>query len=88
MIAQKDDIRVVLQCKLYSAPVGNKAVQEIVAGKAHEQAHHGDVVTNNRYTSAAEELASTNGVLLLHYSDLVKLEALLSSAQYRGAGRS
>jgi len=77
VVAEKAGVRVVLQCKLYSGPVGNKAVQEIVAGKAHEQAHHGVVVTNSRYTSAAEQLASTNGVLLLHYSDLLKLETLL-----------
>lgn len=77
VIAEKAGVRIVLQCKLYSGPVGNKAVQEVVAGKAHEQAHHGAVVTNSTYTSAAEQLASTNGVLLLHYTDLVKLEDLL-----------
>lgn len=31
----------------------------------------------NRYTSAAEQLAATNGVLLLHYRDLQNLESLL-----------
>lgn len=77
VVAEKAGVRVVLQCKLYSRPVGNKAVQEVAAGKAHEQAHCGAVVTNSRYTSAAEQLASTNGVLLLHYSDLVRLETLL-----------
>ena len=59
------------------SPVGNKAVQEIVAGRAHEQAHHGVVVTNNRYTSAAEQLAAANGIMLLHFRDLVNLETLL-----------
>jgi len=77
VIAEKGNVRVVLQCKLYSGAVSNKAVQEVVAGKAHQQAHHAAVVTNNRYTSAAQQLASTNGVLLLHYSDLIKLDALL-----------
>ena len=73
VVAEKDGVRVVLQCKLYSGSVGNKSVQEIAAGKAHEQAHYGVVVTNNRYTSAAEQLAQTNGVLLLHYCDLQNL---------------
>ncbi|MGD0023688.1 MAG: restriction endonuclease [Xanthobacteraceae bacterium] len=77
VIAEKNRIRVVLQCKLYASPVGNKAVQEAAAGKAHEQADFGIVVTNNRYTSAAEQLAATNGVLLLHYRDLQNLESLL-----------
>jgi restriction system protein len=77
VVAEKAGIRVVLQCKLYSNPVGNKAVQEIVAGRTHEQAHYGAVVTNNRYTSAAEELASTNGVFLLHYNDLAQLDKIV-----------
>jgi restriction system protein len=53
----KNNVRVVLQCKLYGGPVGNKAVQEAAAGRAHERADFGIVVTNNRYTSAAEQLA-------------------------------
>ena len=80
VIAEKDGLRIVLQCKLYSGPVGNKAVQEAVAARAYEQAHHCAVVTNSRYTSAAEQLASTNGVLLLHHSDLPRLETLLPTA--------
>lgn len=77
VIAEKNQMRVVLQCKLYASPVGNKAVQEAAAGKAHEHAHYGIVVSNNRYTSAAEQLAATNGVLLLHYRDLQDLENIL-----------
>ena len=68
------------QCKLYSSPVGNKAVQEAAAGRAHEKADFGIVVSNNRYTAPAEELANTNRVLLLHYRDLPKLEAMLAQA--------
>jgi len=79
VIGEKAGVRIVLQCKLYTGPVGNQAVQEIVAGKAHERAHFGAVVTNSRYTSPAEQLASTNGILLLHYSDLANLDALLQT---------
>ena len=77
VIAHKSHVRVVLQCKLYTGPVGNKAVQEAAAGRAHERADYGIVVTNNRYTSPAEQLAATTGVLLLHYSDLRNLDAIL-----------
>jgi restriction system protein len=79
VIAEKSGVRVVLQCKLYSGPVGNKAVQEIAAGRAHEQAHYGAVVTNSRYTSAADQLAASTGVLLLHHSDLANLEKLIGT---------
>jgi restriction endonuclease len=77
IVAEKDGMRAVIQCKLYAQPVGNKSVQEVVAGRAHEQAQYGIVVSNNRYTSAAEQLASTNRILLLHYSDLWNLQNLL-----------
>ncbi len=79
VIATKGGRRVVLQCKLYSTPVGNKAVQEAAAGRAHEQADFAVVVSNNRYTAAAEELANTNRVLLLHHRDLPNLENLLDA---------
>jgi restriction system protein len=79
VVAEKAGVRIVLQCKLYSSPAGNAAVQEIVAGRAHERAHFGAVVTNNRFTVPAEQLASTNRVLLLHYRDLVQLDAILNS---------
>ena len=77
VVAEKDDVRVVIQCKKYARPVGNKSVQEVAAARAHEQARYGIVVTNNRYTPAAEQLASTNGILLLHYSDLQNLHNLI-----------
>jgi Restriction endonuclease len=81
VVAEKGDMRVVIQCKKYTRPVGNKSVQEITAAKAHEQAHHGIVVTNNEYTLAAKQLASTNGIWLLHYSDLQKLHCILATGQ-------
>lgn len=77
VVAEKNGRIVVLQCKLYGRPVGNKSVQEAAAGRAHEQAHFGIVVSNNRYTEAAEQLATTNGILLLHYRDLQNLDKLL-----------
>jgi hypothetical protein len=77
VIAEKSGRRVVLQCKLYARPVGNKSVQEAAAGRAHERADFGVVVSNNRYTAAAEQLASTNGILLLHYRDLRRLDEVI-----------
>jgi restriction system protein len=77
VIAEKKGIRVVLQCKLYARPVGNKAVQEAAAARAHEQADFGIVVTNHRYTQDAEQLASTNNILLLHFTDLQNLDTLI-----------
>ena len=83
VIAEKNNVRAVVQCKLYSRPVGNKAVQEVVAAKVHEQAHYGVVVSNSSYTLAAQQLATTNGVRLLHYRDLPKLDDMLSKPERR-----
>lgn len=70
IIANRGDIKVVFQCKKYSQPVGNAAVQEIVAGKHFEQADIAVVVSNNSYTQSAKQLASVTGVHFLHYSEL------------------
>lgn len=77
VIAEKSGHRLVLQCKLYASPVGNKAVQEIAAGCRHEKANYAAVVSNNRYTASAEQLAMTNGVLLLHFRDLDSIDTRL-----------
>jgi restriction system protein len=77
VVAEKAGTRIVLQCKLYARPVGNKSVQEAAAARAHEQANYGIVVTNNGFTPAAEQLAATNHILLLHYLDLGNLDRIL-----------
>jgi len=73
VIAEKDGARMVLQCKLYSSPVGNKAVQEAFAAQRHYRANASAVVTNAAYTASAISLAATTGVQLLHYTDLNRL---------------
>jgi restriction system protein len=83
VVATKGGTRVVLQCKLYSQPVGNKAVQEVFAGKEHEGADFACVVTNVGYTGSARQLAASTGVRLLHWTDLKDLEKHLSEEERR-----
>ncbi len=77
IVADKRGMRIVIQCKKYSKPVGNRAVQEIVAAIAHEGAQRGVVVATSDYTPAAEKLAASNQVLLLHHADLRRIDRLL-----------
>lgn len=70
VIATYGDTKAVFQCKKYSQPVGNKAVQEVSAGKQFEGASIAAVVSNASYTQSAQQLASTLGIYLLHYSEL------------------
>lgn len=70
VVATRNQIRLVLQCKKYSQAVGNTAVQEVIAGKLFYLADIAAVVTNASYTSSANHLANTVGISLLHYSQL------------------
>jgi restriction system protein len=77
VLARKGNTSIILQCKLYSRPVGNKAVQEAFSAQRHYATQRSAVVTNAGYTNSACELARTTKVLLLHFSDLAGLEMLL-----------
>ncbi|MCE2578748.1 restriction endonuclease [Komagataeibacter sp. FNDCR1] len=70
IIATRRGLRMVVQCKLYSRTVGNDAVQQITAARAHYNATVAAVVSNAAYTRAARQLARTNGVWLLHHDEL------------------
>ena len=73
IVAERGSETFILQCKWYSNPVGNKAVQEAHAAKAHYGASVAAVVTNSTFTPSAEQLAKSTGVRLLHYSELEAL---------------
>ncbi|WP_458094994.1 restriction endonuclease [Roseomonas sp. WA12] len=76
VFARKGGRSVVLQCKLYTRPVGNKAVQEALAGRGYAGADGAAVVSNAPYTPAAHALAARVGVLLLHTADLARADTL------------
>jgi restriction system protein len=77
VVAHKGNRTLLLQCKYYSTPVGNKAVQEAATARMDRKADFAAVVTNSTYTTAAKKLARTTDVLLLHYSELEKIDATL-----------
>lgn len=64
ILAEKDGVKYAFQCKRYDKPVGNKAVQEVFAGKFFYHCHAAVVVTNNYFTQSAKDLAYENGVVL------------------------
>jgi hypothetical protein len=78
VIAERGRTRVVIQCKKYSRTVGNKAVQEVIAGKMMYRAHAAAVVSNASFTKGARELAAMTKVLLLHHTELLSLDARLT----------
>ncbi len=78
VIAQKDGKVIAIQCKLYNQPVGNKAVQEVTAGKTYYKADYAVVVSTNTYTTSAKQLAQNCGVYLLNTEELKRLDEIIN----------
>ena len=70
VLANKDGVSIVIQCKLYSKPVGNKAVQEAIAAQKFYLTDMAAVVTNQSFTKSARDLANMGGVLVLHHTEM------------------
>jgi hypothetical protein len=69
VVTLKSGQKIAVQCKLYSTPVGNDAVQEVIAGRLFYKCDSAIVVSNNTYTPSAEQLAKAADVTLLNYKD-------------------
>lgn len=67
IIAYKSGLKYGIQCKYYSAPVGNKAVQEAYSGARFYDCDRAAVMTNHTFTKAARELADKLEVELWDY---------------------
>ena len=73
VLAEKLGVKYAVQCKRYSSDVGNKAVQEVFAGKSYYGCHVGVVLTNRYFTQSAKELAEKTQVFLWDRDTLEKL---------------
>ena len=57
IIAYKDDTSYIIQCKNYSEPVGNKAIQEVYTAKGIYNCSNAIVMTNSEFTAQAKKEA-------------------------------
>ncbi|WP_373708343.1 restriction endonuclease [Kaistella sp.] len=73
LIAKKGKRNIAIQCKKYSRPVGNKAVQEVKSGLEFYALNEGVVISNRDYTKSAKQLAGANNIKLLHYMEIDKM---------------
>lgn len=73
IIAEKEGIKYAIQCKRYKNLVDTAAVQEALSGKAFYHCHIAIVVTNNRFTDAAKELAENTEVILWDRKSLKRM---------------
>jgi hypothetical protein len=74
LFAEKFGRKIVIQAKNYSDSVGNSAVQQALAAKSFYGCDEAMVITNNRFTQSASELAESTGVRLV---DRLKLQEYL-----------
>lgn len=74
VLAEKDGIKYVFQCKYYTHPVGVAAVQQVFASKIHYSAHVAVVATNSVFTKSAKVLAQESGVVLWDCEKIAELE--------------
>ena len=77
LIASIDGLRVCIQCKNHEKAIGNKAVQEISAGKLYWKGTHAVLVSKSGFTKAAQKLAKANNVELIHESELKDLKKFI-----------
>lgn len=71
LILYKDGTKTVIQAKRSKNPVSVKAVQEVVGAIRYYNASKGIVITNNRFTENAYNLAKANDVELWARKNLI-----------------
>jgi hypothetical protein len=74
LILYKDDHKIAVQAKRWNAPVGNAAVQQVIAGKLYYGCSAGIIVTNSSFSGSAVALAAKDpSISLVDGRSLTKL---------------
>jgi len=77
LIASIENYRLCIQCKDHIKAIGNKAVQEVTAGRKYWNGTHAILVSDSGYTKSAQKLASANNVLLISTLELNNIDSLI-----------
>ena len=64
ILAEKDQIKYVVQCKRYSSSIGIDAVQQAIGSRSMYGCHVAAVMTNSEFTDSARRLAFRNNIIL------------------------
>lgn len=86
VLAQKGMDSYAIQCKRYTSPVGNHAVQEAFSGAAYYGHRIPVVMTNQEFTAAAIETAERIGVRLWGRSELARMRSYCAPLPFRIIG--
>ncbi|APX24514.1 MAG: restriction endonuclease [Rhodobacteraceae bacterium] len=74
IVARRGALVVGLQVKRYNSPVGNKAIQEAVAGRSHYGLAAAGVLATAGFTPSARRLAASTQTVLLSPYDLPHMD--------------
>ena len=81
LILYKDGSKTVVQAKRSKNPVGIKAVQEVAGAVRHYKGNKARVITNNRFTENAYNLAKSNDVELWDRKKLIEFILLAKNCK-------
>ena len=77
LIASIENLRLCIQCKDHQKPIGNKAVQEVYAGKNYWHGTHAILVSRSGFTKSAYKLARSNNVILINEFEIENIENIV-----------
>jgi len=77
LIASIDDFRLCIQCKDHQKPIGNKAVQEVYAGKKYWSGTHAILISRSGFTKSAQKLALSSNVLLINEFEIENINNII-----------
>lgn len=73
LIAEKEGIKLIIQCKRYSVNVGLKAIQEVYTACRYYNGDKAWIITNSNFTFQASNIAEKCGVKLISGKGLENL---------------
>jgi Holliday junction resolvase len=79
LVAIKNGLTYVIQCKDHIARIGNTAVQQVVAARTYYGGDFAVVAARSGFTAAARELAFKNQVLLVKSEALHSIDVIASA---------
>ena len=79
LVLTKDNTRIAVQVKHSKNKIGLSAVQEVIGARGHYSANKAWVITNSYFTKPAQDLATSNGVMLIDRDTLAR--QIVSSKQ-------
>ena len=77
LIASIDNLRLCIQCKNHQKPIGNKAVQEVYAGKKYWSGTHAVLISSSGFTKSAQKLALSSNVILISEVEIENIKNII-----------